>query len=390
MTDLDADDDGIMARVRESFELFVDALEQQAIERGLTADEVVTEFKNTEILDPVVDMVEAAILEHQADFVAEVVDYHQGFTERLRSYYAEAFDGFLVFVNICIESMHNAQDRGSGQIDLTGEVLLDLHARACLVSHEIYTLLANGYPFGALAAWRTVHELSVIATILDEHGRENGGELTDRWVACDDVLRLQDAEIYQERHERLGYEPLSDADMQTMRESVDEAIEKYGPLIAARNGYGWAVEVCKPQAATFRSLEALAGRDHLRGHYRWASHRVHGDSRGNEHNLITRGGQTVRLAGPTNSGLVDAADLTLSSLLIATNCVLAGLRDDGQTEPEETVMMLTLARLRESVVQYFVDAQAKIDIAEAALLTNEAADQAAETTGAEDPPLNHL
>lgn len=370
--------DGIMARVRETFELFVDVLEQRAIERNLTAAEVLAKFKETELFDPVVDVVEASILDRQPAFAAEIADYHEGFSERLRAHYGEGFDGFRSFISICIESTSDAHTRGSGQIDLTGEVLLDLHARACLVSNEIYTLLTNGYPYGALAAWRTVHELSVVASIMDKHGRDNGADLTNRWIACDAVLRLKDALIYQERHERLGYEPLTDEDLRQMQDDVDEAIKDHGSSIAQSNGYGWAVEICKPKPANFRTLEELAGRDHLRGHYRWASHRVHGDSRGNEHNWITRGDQSVRLAGPTNSGLVDAADLTLSSLLIATNCVLAGLRDDGETEYEEVAMMLTLGRLRERVVQHFVDAQAKIDAAEAALFAEEAAAKAAE------------
>jgi len=386
VTDLGpGDGDGIMVRVRETFELFVEVLEQRATERNLTAAEVLPRFKETELFDPVVDAVEAAILDRQPEFAAEVADYHQGFSERLRGYYREAFDGFQGFISICIESMSDAHTRGSGQIDLTGEVLLDLHARACLVSNEIYTLLTSGYPYGALAAWRTVHELSVIASTMDKHGRDNGADLTNRWIACDAVLRLQDAKIYQERHERLGYEPLADDDLRQMQDDVDEAIKAHGSSIAQPNGYGWAVEICRPKPANFRTLEALAGRDHLRGHYRWASHRVHGDSRGNEHNWITRGDQSVRLAGPTNSGLVDAADLTLSSLWIATNCVLTGLRDDGETEYEEVAMMLTLGRLRERVVQHFVDAQAKIDAAEEALLA-EGATSTTETSSVEEPP----
>lgn len=384
MADLEPDEArGVMGWIREAVDVFVDVLEQQAVERGLTPEEMLKKLKESEFLDPVVSTVEAAILDRQTEFVVEVTDYYRGFGERLRGYYAEAFDGFQAFVGICIESTDNAQGRGSGQIDLTGEILLDLHARACLVSNEIHTLLSNGYPGGALAAWRTLHELSVIAAIMDKHGRENGDDLARRWIACNEVLRLQDAEIYQERHERLGYAPLSDVALRTMRDRVDEAIANHGQSIANRNGYGWAFEVCKPKAANFRTLEEIAGRDHLRGHYRWASHRVHGDPRGNEHNSISRGEERVRLAGPTNSGLVDAADLALSSLWVATNCVLTGLRRDDQAEPEEVVMMLTLGRLRERVVQQFVDAQAKIDAAENALLADLAA-RVVDATNAED------
>lgn len=77
------------------------------------------------------------------------------------------------------------------------------------MAHEIHSLLSNGYPFGALASWRTVHELSVIASVLEAHGRANDADLTTRWEGCCAVIHLKDAEIFQERAERLGYQPLS-------------------------------------------------------------------------------------------------------------------------------------------------------------------------------------
>jgi hypothetical protein len=94
-------DDGIKARVRKSFELFVDVLEQRGIERNLTPAEVLSKFEETELFDPVVDMVEAAILDRQSEFAAEVAEFRQGFAERMRVNYAEACDGFQGFVSIC-------------------------------------------------------------------------------------------------------------------------------------------------------------------------------------------------------------------------------------------------------------------------------------------------
>ncbi|WP_217430933.1 DUF5677 domain-containing protein [Sphingomonas bacterium] len=55
---------------------------------------------------------------------------------------------------------------------MLNDTMLHLHARACQVVFEIITLMENGLADGAMARWRTLHEITVVATILAEHGEE--------------------------------------------------------------------------------------------------------------------------------------------------------------------------------------------------------------------------
>ena len=49
-------------------------------------------------------------------------------------------------------------------------VLTRLHARACQVAAEILTLLRDGFADGAMARWRTLHEIAVVAMFVRERG----------------------------------------------------------------------------------------------------------------------------------------------------------------------------------------------------------------------------
>lgn len=46
--------------------------------------------------------------------------------------------------------------------------MLRLHARACQVADEEICLMENGFADGAMARWRTLHELAVVAAVISE------------------------------------------------------------------------------------------------------------------------------------------------------------------------------------------------------------------------------
>ena len=51
------------------------------------------------------------------------------------------------------------------QRDFVFEVLTRLHARACQVASEVLTLIKSGYPDGAHARWRSLHEIAVVSIL---------------------------------------------------------------------------------------------------------------------------------------------------------------------------------------------------------------------------------
>jgi hypothetical protein len=335
------------------------ALGEQAVadlqaQFGETApeEEVVAYLANQGHIRKVAEAVLRDVSAQHPFWVNDRHDYRTGFERRLRNAYGPGLDALETFIGLCADVVRDIYGRGG--LEVTGEVLLDLHGRACLAAQEVHALLSKGFPQGALAAWRTIHETAVYASLLGEHGHEDDNRLTRRRLAFVDVERYRDAVIYQERAEEIDHEPIGGEEMSKLEAASEAASKRWGtPLKDRRNG--WARELTDPAPATFDRLESLAGLAHLRGHYRWASHRVHADGRGNETNLRRRGDQVARVTGPTNTGaFVDAVDLTIGSLHVTTNTVLLNSRADAP-HLGEVVAADLFGLMRGRIVEAFVE-----------------------------------
>ena len=355
-------------------QLFATCLRDAASENGGGDDDLDEVIRSGRFHRRVAEAAMVAVEERSASWSVATHEYRSGFTRRLRAAYGDAIDWLEIFVGLCREAGTDIYERR--EVDLTGEVILDIHARACLAASEVLALLSAGFPMGALATWRTIHETAVYATLLGDHGRDDDSRLSQRWLAFRDVERYRDALLHQKDALRLGLEPFSAEAMGAMKEPSETAVRNYGQSIASPNG--WAIELTHPERPHFIQLEAKAGLSHLRGYYKWASHRVHIDGRGNDMNRYTRGDHWVRLVGPTNLGLIDPAELTMSSLWITTNAVLTGTSDEEPSSGEVVAMQL-LGLLRDHVSPKFECGEAIVAEAERRIREDEA-----------DEPLEHL
>ena len=50
------------------------------------------------------------------------------------------------------------------------EIIARLLARACQVTDEIICLAENGFADGAMARWRTLHEIALVSAVISQHG----------------------------------------------------------------------------------------------------------------------------------------------------------------------------------------------------------------------------
>lgn len=343
----------------------LEATESDEIETGRVVPDDSAEgtFELTDVvheaLSQATDRVAAAMQAVVSDWAQEARGYHEGFTERLRGHQGAGLDSFRAFIDLCVQSPVYLHERGT--VDMTGNVILDLHARACLAAQEVHTLLANGFPTGALATWRTIHECAVIASLLNGRGRADDHALTRMWLDYGEVQRHDDAVEFNKHAATLGYDPFPVEILDMWQRRVDDA--RRGRNKQFGHQYGWASEITKPRRPNFYQLERLAGLGHLRGHYQWASHRVHADARGTEMNWFTRGERQARLVGPTNTQLVDPADLAMGSLSVATNCVLNGAHTGGP-QFGEVVTMQVLGRFREEASNKLLEGDHQIAQAE--------------------------
>ena len=180
------------------------------------------------------------------------------------------------------------------------DVMLRSHARACQITGEIICLLEGGFADGAMARWRTLHEVAIVAFFVAAHGED----LAERYVLHNAVESKRAAASYEKCHQRLGYEPLEQSEVKAVQSLYDAVIARFGPDYGKGN-CGWAAHHLKKAKPTFSDIERAAGIDHLRAHYRMASHNVHANPKGVFFKLGLLDESQVLLAGPSNAGLAD-------------------------------------------------------------------------------------
>jgi hypothetical protein len=193
------------------------------------------------------------------------------------------------------------------------EALSRLATRACLVSKEILVLLEQGFADGAMARWRTLHELAVTAWFLANHGND----CAERYLAHMPIDQLSMAKSY-ESQAATGSAPTPE-EMSALRAEVTRVCDKYGKHFETQ--YGWAVGYVPGSRPTFADVEASARMSHLRPYFKWANATVHSGAKGS---VIPMGlpsrlhGQS--LIGPSDFGLADPGQNCALSL---SQCVLA-------------------------------------------------------------------
>jgi hypothetical protein len=101
-------------------------------------------------------------------------------------------------------------DRHKEDANPTSYAMAGLLARVARVGWEVRTLLAAGLPGGALARARTLHEASVIATVL---GRHPDTDVVQCYLDHADVDKFQRMRGFQEHAEALGLPPHTDGNL---------------------------------------------------------------------------------------------------------------------------------------------------------------------------------
>src|ERR1039458_2598896 len=107
------------------------------------------------------------------------------------------------------EWCHEANERESARKKNIEEkvrgLLIRFLVRSCQVTDEIICLLENGFADGAMARWRTLHEIGVVAAVISKHGEE----IAKRYVAHQAVESERAMKKYQSCYQQLGYKPIT-------------------------------------------------------------------------------------------------------------------------------------------------------------------------------------
>jgi hypothetical protein len=246
--------------------------------------------------------------------------YQAGFQKRLHERWGLGLDRLDMLITIARESgaelNTTLRAAGGGERPQTFDVLVKLHARACQVANEILSLLNNGFADGAMARWRTMQEIAAVGYVIGRHGEA----LAERYVSHEVIEARRAARQYRRYQERLGQEPISDAELTEIDAMYDAAVAKYGAAFATP--YGWAAEHLGKPTPTMADIQEAAQIDHLTPYYRMASHNVHANPKGVFFKLGLLDESEILLAGPSNAGLADPGHACALSLNQITSVLL--------------------------------------------------------------------
>lgn len=304
-------------------------------------------------------------------------EMRSGFEARLHEVWGEALDGYFQVTYGCGEVAQEcaaARDDDPRFADDTAfHLLTELHARAYRTALEIHALLRSGFPAGAMARQRTLHEIAVVAAVVE--GSPDPKATAERYYDHQTIHAASDAEEYEAAHDGLGYDPYDPADLAALRADRDEVLARHGKHFGHDNG--WAAHLTDPHQPAFWRLERLAKLSHLRPFYRWACHSLHADSQGLSQNRYERGGRVGLMTGATNAGLSDPGQSALVSLM-QTTATLYAYAIGHDTVSITDGLMLTLAvqglqALQEQAMNAFHRAENEIAEREAALQEEAAA-----------------
>ena len=223
------------------------------------------------------------------------------------------------------------------------EALIRLHGKAVLTAQEVMILLRSGYSSGALARWRTLHEVWVVFLIL----LDGDEELSRRYRRHDVVESLKGQKDYEETWEALEFEA-PDWTRSEREQTRKQLKSEFGSTFL--NDYGWAAPLFDGKAPKFRQLQELAELDHWRGYYRMASHGTHANPKGISWNIQSLENVERIWAGPSNAGLVEPAQCTLIALASLTARLLAYVASRHPDLPVDTADQ-NVAAVRLQVIQ---------------------------------------
>jgi hypothetical protein len=274
------------------------------------------------------------------------------FNKRLNKRWKTAIDQLEIFIAFNLEYGIIVSDtyRKKKPNDIKFETLLRLHARACQISNEILVLIKNGFADGAMARWRSIYEISILANFL-EKGSE---ELCQRYLDYYFIENHFETLEYQKNCERLGCERLSEEEILDSLKSVEVQKEKYGNDFGRL--YGWIGDALPKKKWNFAGMEETIEFKYMRSFYKMANNFVHSGAKGFIFNLGQFDSNEVMLAGPSNYGFADPGQNTAFSLFQTTLTL-----SEFDTYLEDSLYIKIGANMLDKLGEEFLLIQKKIE-----------------------------
>lgn len=267
--------------------------------------------------------------------------------------WSEPLDRLRMLVALCEQEgdtfniAHLSGKSGRGQ--LRAEALARLHIRACRIAKEVILLLENGFAEGAQARWRTLHEVTVTATLI----AEGGDALAVRYFDHEAVERKRALDDHRRAAAIAGEPGVSQRQSAGIEEAYGAAIKKHGKSF---NGmYGWASGQLRiPKEPKFHDLQDAAGGLTLKLRYRLASFDTHA-SLGALEQPVHRWDPTTHIPGAFAAGFEEPASDTAQAIVQIT-----GLLRAEPWDVDDVALGLAMIRLRDETAHAWHDVARRI------------------------------
>jgi hypothetical protein len=276
--------------------------------------------------------------------LAEQRTERSDFEKMIYERWGSALDLLETLISVCREAGSEFNWRFRPKATRKGDTVFDVltrsHARACQVAFEILALLEAGFADGALARWRTLHEITVTAMFVAEHGNK----LAERFLAHTGITDYHEAIQYQKHCLTLGYDPLTDEELDTLRTKKAKLLELYGDRFDF--DYGWASEMLGITKPNFTHIEESVRLEHLRPFCKLANINVHAGSKslifrlglpGESGDLLVAGPSLYGLADPGQNTAISVNQITATLLLTKPNLDRLAFLSATQALVDETM-----------------------------------------------------
>lgn len=195
--------------------------------------------------------------------------------------------------------------------------LAAIFPKALIVTREIICLLKGGYPDGALARWRSLHELTVSAMYISKEGQEAALNYLLSFHFSARIAARQVNEVA----DRAQIARFSEQELRAFDKRCTEAAKQLNRNFKKDKDGEWPSINLKHR--NYADMEKYVEMDHWRPRYKWASKHTHADFSPNENLLGTSEAKSsVVLVGASNSGLADPLMMTAISLAQITSAYL--------------------------------------------------------------------
>lgn len=276
------------------------------------------------------------------------------YTARRNRRWFEAFDLLEEFSVISYEIGEDIGNRGAefntNETKYLYEILLRLHARSIQITKEILTLMKHGFADGAMARWRTLYEISIIALFISE----NGNEIAKMYIDYNQVESYEEMIVYLKNAERLGLEQITNEEQLKIKNRIEELKTEYG--IDFVKSYGWTKNVLPNAKRNFKGIEESIDEEHLRPYYKWACNAVHAGPKAAYYKFGNFQYHELLFAGPTNYGFADPGQNTALAILQITSILILNF-----TTYDNLVAISALSELFNELKSKFCEIQKQIE-----------------------------